>query len=552
MPYLVQTRGPNVGKTYALTSKCTLGRNQDCDVVVRQDSVSRHHARIMRQGESFFIEDLNSRNGTSLNNTVIRGRSELADGDKIRLSNVEFAFRDTALAELSTSDSGDTDTHITATDGDSQDAPVHVTIEIPHQVDMSRFATDAHAKLGALLEITQSLGQYLSLDMLLPRILDCLFKMIPQVGSGSVVLRDDMGNLVPMWTKTATGLLEEHRISRTIVDRALHTGNAILSNDAYHDPRFLHSESVSDLEIRSIMCAPLIDDEGKAFGVLQVDTGDWEHAFQQEELELLTGVASQAAIAITSAKLHENELKRRTLERDLELAAEVQRAILPTERPRLAGYEFGDWYEPAERIGGDYYDYVPTADGRLGVIIADVAGHGIASALSMSKLSAEVRMLVSTLHEPNEILNALNRGMCRQGGEQRFITLLMTIVDPASHEFQIACAGHMPPLLRTAEGQLCEPGRDRFGPPLGAVPDFPYVHDTFTLASGEMLTLYTDGITEATNLAGEVYGESRLRARVVAARCPDEIVREIIADVAEFTSQQSQRDDICLVCVGRT
>jgi serine phosphatase RsbU (regulator of sigma subunit)/pSer/pThr/pTyr-binding forkhead associated (FHA) protein len=552
MPYLVQTRGPNVGKTYALTSECTLGRNQDCDVVVRLDSVSRHHARITRLGESYFIEDLQSRNGTSFNNTSLRSKCQLSDGDRIGLSSIEFAFRDTAMAELSSSEARDTDTHITAPNGDSQDAPVHVTIEIPHEVDMSRFATDAHAKLGALLEITQSLGQYLSLDMLLPKILDCLFKMIPQAGSGSVILRDEEGNLVPMWTKTATGSLDQHRISRTIIDRALFTGNAILSNDAYHDPRFLHSESVSDLEIRSIMCAPLIDDEGEAFGVVQVDTGDWEHAFQQEELELLTGVASQAAIAITSARLHENELKRRTLERDLELAAEVQRSILPTDRPQLPGYEFGDWYEPAERIGGDYYDYVPTSDGRLGVIIADVAGHGIASALSMSKLSAEVRMLVSTVHKPHEILHALNGSMCRQGGESRFITLLLTIFDPATHAFQIACAGHMPPLLRTAEGDLREPGRDRFGPPLGAVPDFPYVDDAFSLAVGETLTLYTDGITEATNLAGEVYGESRLRARIVAARCAAETVRTIIADVTQFTGQQSQRDDICLVCIGRT
>ncbi|MFV1968540.1 MAG: SpoIIE family protein phosphatase, partial [Pirellulaceae bacterium] len=491
--------------------------------------------------------------GTSLNNVVIQGRCRLTDGDKVRLSRVEFSFRDTALVELPPNRDTDSDTQTSVVAVDSpQESPVHVTIEIPHEMDMSRFASTAHAKLGALLEITQSLGQFLSLEKLLPKILDCLFKMIPQAGLGCVILEDETGHLVPMWTKSTTDSLDQHRISRTIIERALRTKNAILSSDAYHDPRFQQSESISNLEIRSIMCAPLIDDNGDAFGVVQVDTNDWNHTFQQEELELLTGVASQAAIAITSAHLHENELKRRTLERDLELAAEVQRGLLPTDRPKYEGYEFSEWYKPAEIIGGDYYDYVPTPDGRMAVIVADVAGHGIASALSMSRLSAEVRLLVSTVYEPDEILNALNRNMWRQGVDERFITLLIAMLDPENHELQIACAGHMPPLLRSGDGRLNEPGRSRFGPPLGAVEDFEYVLDKLTVSPGETLTLYTDGITEATNCAEESYGEPRLRSQIATATCPADTVHNIFADVNQFVGKRTQQDDICLVCFGRT
>jgi len=553
MPYLVQISGPSVGKTYALSGKCTLGRNRDCDVVVPRDSVSRYHARIMPVGAGYCVEDLKSRNGTSLNNIAIQGRSRLADGDKVRLSNVEFSYRETALPEATPNRDTDSDTNTLPDPGlAGPDSPLHVTIEIPPHLDMSRFASTAHAKLGALLEITHSLGQFLSLDKLLPKILDALFKMIPQASQGCVILRDSTGQLVPMWTKSERERLDEHRISRTIIERALLTKNAILSSDAFHDPRFRQSESISNLEIRSIMCAPLIDDHGEAFGVVQVDTADRGRAFQQEELELLTGVATQAAIAITTARLHENELKRRTLDRDLELAAEVQRGILPTERPQLDGYEFGDWYVPAEVIGGDYYDYIRTPDGRLAIIIADVAGHGIASALSMSKLSAEVRLLTSTVQDPAPILNMLNENMWRQNLDERFITLLIALLDPVGHEFCLACAGHMPPLLRSCDGRLVEPGRERFGPPLGAVRDFEYVQDSLTLSPGEILTLYTDGITEAINQAKEAYGERRLHQQIADAASPRDIVRHIIADLNRFTGRQSQQDDICLVCFGRT
>ena len=433
MPFLVQTRGPGAGSAFQLAGMCLLGRNHDCDIVVPQDSVSRHHARILASGDSYVIEDLNSRNGTMLNNIVIQGRCQLSDGDVLRLSTVEFAYREVLDADgLFLPKADDTTRLFIDEDNGRPPALVELSLDMRPRFDVSRVAATAQAKLNALLDITKSLGGCFSPEKIFAQTLDCLFAMIPQAERGCIVLREAQGELRPALTKSTHLRRSEHRISRTVIERAIRSKRAILSRDALHDPRFQGGESVSLLQIRSIMCAPLVDDNGDVFGVIQVETGNFDRVFHQEELELLMGVATQAAMAITLARLHEKELQRRTMERDLELAAAVQRDLLPQSAPENCDYRFSDYYCPAEIVGGDYYDYVETPSGEMAVIIADVAGHGIAAALSMSKLSAEVRLLVATMRSPAGILTTLNENMFRQRLDARFITLAMAVLDPRS------------------------------------------------------------------------------------------------------------------------
>src|SRR5205085_1371889 len=142
---------------------------------------------------------------------------------------------------------------------------------------------------------------------------------------------------------------------------------AILSADASTDQRFDQSESIADLRIRSVMCAPLVDNEGNALGVIQIDTGDQRHRFSQDDLDVLASVASQAAVAVDNAQLHEQALRQQAVERDLLLAHKVQRGLLPSQPPHIPGYHFFDFYEPANQVGGDYYDYIDLSGGRLAV-----------------------------------------------------------------------------------------------------------------------------------------------------------------------------------------
>ncbi len=139
------------------------------------------------------------------------------------------------------------------------------------------------------------------------------------------------------------------------------------------------------------MCAPMINGEGMALGVIQVDTTDQRQRFSKDDLDLLASIAAQAGIAVDNAQMHENALKRQSLEQELMLAHKVQRGLLPAAPPRLTDYHFFDFYESANQVGGDYYDYVELPDNRLAVVLADVSGHGVSAALLMAKLSAEVR-----------------------------------------------------------------------------------------------------------------------------------------------------------------
>ncbi len=259
----------------------------------------------------------------------------------------------------------------------------------------------SEAKLKALLEIARSLRSTLSLEGVLSNVLDGLFKIFVQADRGYFVLKTGEGLLVPMATKhRRTNAEETIRISRTIVNKAMTSREAILSADAGSDTRFDTSQSIADFRIRSMICAPLLGNDGNPLGVIQIDTMDQRARFSESDLEVLVSVAILAATAVENAQLHETALKQQTLQRDLDLAHKVQQGILPSRPPELSGWLFYDHYDPANQIGGDYYDYVTLPDNRVGVIIADVSGKGVPAALLMARLSSEVRYCLATHPRP--------------------------------------------------------------------------------------------------------------------------------------------------------
>jgi serine phosphatase RsbU (regulator of sigma subunit) len=294
-----------------------------------------------------------------------------------------------------------------------------------------------------------------------------------------------------------------------------------------------------------------LDSAGNPIGMLQIDTLDQRQRFQDEDLELLVSAAAQASIAIMNARLHEENLDRRTLERDLSLAREVQRAFLPLVRPDVSSYRFYDYYRSANHIGGDYYDYVTLPDGRLAVVVADVVGHGVAAAMLMAKLSAEARFCLAGKHEPAQALTLLNRRMCDLN-LNRFVTCVMAVVDLESHEVTIVNAGHMPPLHRCADGSLAEPSRSEAGPPLGVLDQMEYGQVSVQLQPGESLTMYTDGLHEAMNPDGKCFSMGRLRDLVRSSEGdPEEIGQTVLDGIRQHMADAPQADDMCLVSLER-
>ncbi|OHB85778.1 MAG: hypothetical protein A2V98_11200 [Planctomycetes bacterium RBG_16_64_12] len=558
MAYLKVVEGSNSGQICELKEpNSVLGRHPDCDVSVNAGAVSRHHARIVLFAGDYYLEDLHSRNGTFLNEKRVRDRQKIDDGDRIRISDAVFTFhRDLPfdLPKRSRFNGGATMPIFVPDNEQGARLVVVSTLDVSSSSEgTGRSNAALQAELRALLEITRSLHKTIGLDEVLPQILDSLFVIFPPVDRGFIVLEDDEGELTPRWVKVRRGDTDDTvPISRTVVRRAMESRQAILSADAADDSRFKNSSSVSAAPIRSMMCAPLIHKDGSAFGALQVDTIHARDRFREDDLEVLLTVAKQASIAIDNARLHEQTLRQRTFERELEVAREIQRSFLPKERPQLSGYEFFDYYEPAYDVGGDFYDYIPLPDGRWALLVADVVGHGVGAAMLTAKLAAEVRFRLLSAREPVEAINQLNASFARDLVKGHFITCLMAVLTPDTGDVAIVNAGHMRPILRRGDGQIADLGDEQAGLPLGVLGGRRYAQCTIQLSPGELLVMYTDGISEAMNAAKERYGADQIRQQLdTATGSPRQRGQDIVGDVQCFISGCPQTDDMCLVCFGR-
>ncbi|HEV3005226.1 MAG TPA: SpoIIE family protein phosphatase, partial [Pirellulales bacterium] len=502
-------------------------------------------------------------NGTFVNGQLVRGRQRLQDNDRVKICDLLFSFHHEApragIGEtMPQPPSSGSSLSLVMEDGDanSSNSTIMSTLDVKSSRASGVIAgtVNPELKLRALLEISRNLSSTLTLDEILPKILDSLFKIFLQADRGFVILQEREG--APLILKAAKhrrpGNEDTIRASRTIVNQAMTLKEAILSADAASDSRFDSSQSIADFRIRSMMCAPLVHSEGHALGVIQIDTLDQRTPFQQDDLDVLASVASQAAFAVENAQLHEAALKRHALERDLQLAHKVQQGFLPSAPPSVEGYEFFNFYEPANQVGGDYFDYVPLPGKRLAVVVADVSGKGMPAALLMAKLSAVTRFTLVVEPDPAAAMSRLNAGVCGPGWEDRFVTMCLAVVDLATHEVQLVNAGHMAPYLRHADRRVEPAGADETGIPLGVSADFEYRPFSLKLGRGEGLFLFTDGFSEAMNMENELYGLERIERQLGGdARSVAQLAEQLLADVKRFVGKRPQSDDMCLLCFGR-
>ena len=558
MAFLKVIVGPNSGQTCRLTaSECVLGRHPGCDFPIDDEAASRRHARIVLAGSDHYLEDLDSRNGTFLNGERIQQRREIADGDRLRIGKTVFTFH---LRPSSPASEG----HPLIRGKGSLLLVDDEELEGDRALLSKRGASSGQAtmpsnitlqaQLKALLEITHNLRKTLSLDSVLPQILESLFVIFPAAERGFIVLESDAGEITPFCVKLRCGDADDPvRISRTVIRQVMGAREGILSADAADDSRFESSKSLSEVRIRSMMCAPLIDTGGRSFGAIQIDTLSNCDRFQEEDLDVLLSVATQASIAIENARFHEYTLRQRTIQRDLDLADRIQRSFLPKRRPDLAGYEFFDHYRPASHVGGDFYDYVTLADGRLAVVVADVIGHGLAAAMLTAKLAAEVRFQLLSTTQPAEAVTQLNASLARDLMEGHFVTLVVAVLTPGTGEVTVVNAGHLRPILRRGDGRVSDVGNEQAGLPLGVLEERRYEHSTVRLSSGELLLIFTDGVNEAMNEAKELYGVYRISEHLrKATGGPVELGRNLLTDVERFLAGCPPKDDMCLVCFGKT
>lgn len=534
----------------------TIGRHPECDIVVDAGAVSRYHAKVFRRNADFAVEDAGSRNGTYLNGQLLTSRQTLQEGDRVRISDVELVFHMEETPEFARPGSemtfdGSSFGIVMVDDQDTKS--VGSKVEFQASESGLKISATAEAKLAALTKINRNLTGALALDDVLPKILESLFEIFPAADRGFVVMENPEGVLVPRWVKLRyqRDETETVRISRTIIRNAMRSGEAVLSFDAMDDSRFNSSESIADFSIRSLICAPLHNEEGSPTGALQIDSTRGRGQFREDDVDLLAGVAAQASALINNARLHERALRQREVEQDLKLATEVQQAFLPQRPPDAEGFRVRSFYRAANHIGGDYFDYIPLPDGRVAILVADVVGHGVAAAMYMAKLSAEARFCLASERDWGRAVEQLNDRMSRLHVE-RFVTLLLMVIDSSEETVAVVNAGHMAPIVRRqADGTLDEPGSDCSGLPIAIDEGMRYESVTFPFLPGDVALLFTDGLNEAMNAADEEFGIERIRELVAAGGDAEEIHERIVRAVFAHVGPAPQVDDMCLVVIER-
>lgn len=551
---LVFLSGNRSGERITLeVGRTTIGRHPGCDLVIDESSVSRQHAAIIVDGNAVFVEDLQSRNGTFINGNRLTGRRALDDGDEVKICDRRLLFHagHEPLSDVMATQHVDLEDVSEDTGQGSH---------ILSQVDMHCLSVDAsaglksEAQLRAVVGLHRALGSSLSLDEVLPKMVDGLFGIFPQAERGFVLLSDPKSKRLVLRASRIKGKPEPGplRLSLSLLDNVVKTRRAVLSADALSDSRFDASHSIIDCQIRSVMCVPVVCGERDVLGVVHVDSRDPRSRFDQSDLEVLAGIAGDAAQAIEQAVNHDERIGQEQLKRDLELAHRVQQGLLPTTPPTIPGYDVFDFYEAAQHVGGDFFSYVPLAGGAIAVVLADVCGKGVSAALMMATLAGDVRYSLASESNPALAVARINEAFLRSGWDDRFATMIVAVLEPASGRVRLVNAGHLPGLIRDASGGVRTVGADESGLPLGVDSEIVYGSCSDTLRPGEALILFTDGISEAMDHQHQCYGTERL-TRVLAepAKTAKELGRRILADVERHAAGQVRTDDMCLVCLSR-
>ncbi|HEV2948218.1 MAG TPA: SpoIIE family protein phosphatase [Gemmataceae bacterium] len=540
MAYLVTLKGPDTGRQFLLEQDVmVLGRQTDSGICLESQAVSRHHARILRVDSNFFVEDMGSSNGTYVNGARIRDRVPLTEKDTLQIGPYIFGLRVPPAP-------------VVADEG----------LVIRSQIsasgsDLSLFVQDPARKLEVVLEIAQSLSRTLDLDVLLTKLLDHLMILFPQADQGIVLLCEGDRLVVRAQHNRRADDPTAVTYSRTVVKKALEDGVGILSEDVHADERFIPSATLTALGLRSLICVPLISQDGQRLGVLQLDRFRSGKSFSPEDLQLLTTIGLQVKVVLENASLHAELIREERLRQELALAREIQQGFLPTEfpEPDKVGYELFARVSPAREVSGDFYDFWQLDDGRLVFIVGDVSGKGMPAALFMVMVRTLCRHLGTAGDAPAPTLARLNKALSADNPSSMFVTLLYGIYDPKKGEAVLASAGHPPPILRPGEGdaELVELKR---GPLLGVdMGKVEWSETRVPLASGETLALYTDGFIEARDPASkQMFEVLRLQDALSGPRARQSL--EAAADQAKlaverFIASQELQDDLTLLLLRK-
>lgn len=522
-----------------------VGRSSQCDLPILDRSMSRRHARLVAVADGgWLVEDLGSRNGTVVDGTTIGDRWKVGVGTRITLGGSVLEV--TGMGDGQTVDDAPTD----GFESHTMLRPVSELLDSHAGPEADPDTLRSYAdRLRMLTEIHRALDTSITLDELLELILDGLFDHL-RPEEAAVVLRTASGGYQLAATRSTRGADPSWLFSRSLAKRVVEEGQAALVIDAAADDRFREAVSILSAGVRSLCAAPLLAPSG-ALGMLVVGSRLSSREFAPGDLELLAPLASVAAMRIRNVRLAEEAGERRRLEQEVQLARRIQVALLPDRLPAPPDWEIHATTVPSRGVSGDIHKIVERAGSELVMLVADVSGKGIGAALLTGALEALTAAALETGDEPGAVCRRVSRLLWERTPADKYATMFLAVVDLASGHMRYANAGHTPGLVVRADG--ASEWLDSTGMPIGILEQGTFAQAETTLRTGDLVTVYTDGITEAENAGDEEYGPARL-CRLVASQRELPLVglaAAVETDLEGFAQGVPFLDDRTLVLLRR-
>lgn len=551
MPRLI-LKEANVSKEeYNLSRlRTTIGRSARSDICIPDAFASRLHAEIRKEGDGFWLQDLGSANGTRYNGSVVTMPIPLTQGGRIQIGETVLEFEDERTQQKRNAT-------LIADNTEALDPSKTIALsreKLPTAEILESQFSSRNELLGIISKVGIALLSSSGLNDTLNQVASLVFETVPAERC-MIMLRDESeeGGMKVLVARTRgkDEQIEEVRISRTVMDEVMKNGKSVLTSDAQHDPRYA-SQTMALLGIRSVLAVPLSVQEHEIFGLVYADSPTYEASFTEEHLNILTTLASVASIRIENARLLEERFERERMERELELATEIQQSFQPSSPPIIEGYEFQGISFSCYEIGGDYYDFIQRHDGKMMIALGDVSGKGTAAALLMSSVHAAIHAQTAAKNSLLETVTSVNQYLADNTPSNRFVTLFIAELDPATGKIAYINAGHNPPLIGRNDGSVEQLGSGGF--PLGIIPMAEYELGETYLKGDEALVIYSDGVSEAANLKGEEFGMERLEDVISKNlnRSASGMRDKIESSLSAFTQSAPAGDDITMVIVKRT
>ena len=541
-----------------------VGRRSYCDLVLNDHTVSREHARFVREGGRWRVEDLQSRNGVLINGKRTGYEPvPISDGDVIKIGDATLVFKSDAASEVC-DDVLDPKSIRSQyfVDGASSILFNSVKDDIKTISQYKREIKLLEDRVNVLLDFAKILGKAEDSRDLTPRFLYGILRIFPNADSAVVCAlqpSSDGEENSPKWHVVGQafrneGEEREFKASRAILQYVADSRAAVLSDSVSDDSRFETSLSFESMQIYSVMAAPVYESStGRLRAVIQINSREDRRRFDNNDLRLLIDVAGQVGVYWENQDQRDELMSQKLAVLEMQLANQMQRGFLPLEPPKIDNFEFFDYYLPAKFVGGDYFDYVPLSDGAWAIVLGDVAGKGVSASLLMAKLSSEVRYSLALEKSGSATMARLNRVFSEHHWGDRFITFIMIILEPSSGIARIFNAGHLYPIVSKANGATMRVGEGFNSLPIGVVPDADFPEFVYSMDEGDSMSIMSDGFTEAMNARQETFGDVRVERslRNESGEDATTLGRRLARDVKDFSEGCPQSDDQCLVVFRR-